>query len=142
MRLPLLCVALTLSCSGEPSAPVDHDARRATLRQELQARLGPAYEAPVAALASADLEQGAAVYGKSCSACHGDKADGHGHRAGILDPKPANLVGARGRDYYSDAGQLQLVREGISGTGMPPFAHALRDEDIVAAYAYVVSLRQ
>lgn len=148
MRLPSPLSALLLfglglaSCSGGERASIDHEARRAELRESLRARLGPAYDQPVAALAAADLEQGRSVYERSCAACHGDKGDGKGHRAGILDPPPASLVAGRARDFYSDAGQLQLVREGVPMTGMPPFGRSLKEEDLVAAYAWVVALRE
>lgn len=142
-RRPILLASLALiaACSGGETADVDHEARRAELRESLRSQLGPAYDQPVAALATADLEQGRAVYQRSCAACHGDAADGKGHRAGILDPPPPDLVDGRARDFYSDAGQLQLVREGVPMTGMPPFGRSLKEEDLVAAYAWVVSLR-
>ena len=141
LAVTLLGAAL-LGCSrGEP-VQVDHDARRAELREGLKTSLGASYDAPVEGLAAADVEQGKSVYQRSCSGCHGEKADGKGHRAAAIDPPPANLVDGRGRDFYSDAGQLHLIREGVTMTAMPPFGRSLKDEDIVAAYAYVVSLRQ
>ncbi len=149
MRIPsstslLVLVASSswaIACSGGEVAPVDHDQRRSELRTTLQAQLGETYAAPVAQLGQADLEKGESVYQRSCSGCHGDNGDGKGHRAPAIKPAPANLVDGRGRDFYSDAGQLQLIRDGVPMTAMPPFGRSLKEEDLVAAYAYVVSLR-
>jgi len=133
-----MLVLLLLACT---SSPTDDSARRAALRDQLFARLGDAYDRPVAELEGADLAQGAEVWRRSCAGCHGDEGRGGGYRAGGMDPAPADLVSPSAR-FFSPAAELLLVREGSPGTGMPAWNRSLSDEQTRDVYAWLVEQRK
>ncbi|MCB9779489.1 MAG: c-type cytochrome [Alphaproteobacteria bacterium] len=135
--LPLL---LVLACAGS-IAPYDEakePERRATLETSLRTELGATYDQPVPGLDAADLALGKEVWYKNCDACHGAHGQGDGPRAVRMKPRPTNfLVGQQ----LSDAGELQVIREGSPGTGMPAFGRGLPDHHLVAVYRYLQWLR-
>ncbi len=141
----MLLTGLT-ACGGEPAPPYDPAAdaeRRERWRAALEASLGDAYGAPVPGLDEADLERGREVFGKSCSGCHGMYARGDGPQvARIGPPPPPDLVDPETSSFLSDAAQVQVIRGGSPGTAMPPMARSLSDENLLAAYAYIRSLRR
>jgi putative heme-binding domain-containing protein len=59
----------------------------------------------------ADVAQGERTYGTECSFCHGPKGEG------AVGPA---LAGPRLRRAPNDQALLQVIREGIAGTQMPP----------------------
>jgi putative heme-binding domain-containing protein len=85
----------------------------------------------------APAEHGKAVYDAHCTACHG--ADGNaGERA------PAIVISGAAtalRGERSEAQILDIVRNGIPGTGMPAWKARLPEADILAIGTYVHALR-
>jgi mono/diheme cytochrome c family protein len=130
-----MLLSLLLACSPPPE--VDHVARRAALREQVRTELGAAYEAPLAVGDPARLAEGADIYTKSCSKCHGAKLDGLGPRAAMLDPRPAPLIGPEG-GFYSPAGMVWIVRNGAPGTGMAPWSRAFSDAQIDAVVGWIL----
>ena len=89
------------------------------------------------ALAQTPAEQGKAVYDRHCTACHGPNGTA-GERA------PAIVIsGATGalRGERSEAQILDIVRNGIPGSGMPAWKGRLTEVEIAALGAYVHALR-
>jgi mono/diheme cytochrome c family protein len=129
----LLVGMLTVSaCDDPPKAVPDRASREAALR----AAVGPQWDQPVPGLATADLAQGADIYGKSCGPCHGVGLDGRGPRSAGLDPPAPPLVGD-GAGALPPAAELHLIRHGSPGTAMAPFGRGLTDEQLVAVLAYI-----
>lgn len=119
----------------------DHMAHMDDVRQMLQDRLGDAYDTPVAGLDSADLSAGKELYDSMCASCHGTSGKGDGPAAGALPTPPADHTDPVHSAYYSDAGRIEVIRNGIPGTPMAGFGAALSDADLLNLYAYVKSLR-
>ena len=89
------------------------------------------------AFAQTPAEQGQAVYDKHCTACHGPNGTA-GERA------PAIVIsGATGalRGERSEAQILDIVRNGIPGSGMPAWKGRLSEAEITSIGAYVHALR-
>jgi cytochrome c oxidase cbb3-type subunit 3 len=78
------------------------------------------------------LEQGAARFAKSCSPCHGERAQG------LIGP---NLTD----DRWIHGGQVeqvfQSVAKGWPAKGMPPWGRAVPPEELSALVSYVRSLQ-
>jgi len=80
-----------------------------------------------------------ALYQKHCSACHGEKGDGHSRASIALNPPP--------RDFSSPEAWRQLSRErmltsatyGRPGTAMVGFGNRLEKSEIAAIVDYVRS---
>lgn len=140
--MPLI-VLLLLACLPEkqPESVAERDARWAALETQLRADLGPAYAQPVKGLAQANIDNGRAIYQKSCVACHGAEMDGKGGRASTLVPAPSALVGP-GSDRFSDAGQLHLLKNGVPGTAMAAWGGRFGEDQVRDVYAYVLQQRQ
>lgn len=119
----------------------DHMAAMAATRDALRATLGPAYDAPVPGLDAANVERGRALYVTHCASCHGDGGRGDGPAAASLTPTPGDLTDAFHARYYSDAGRVQIIRDGSAGTSMTGFGGMLGDVGVLDVYAYVRSLR-
>lgn len=82
-------------------------------------------------------EHGKAVYDAHCTACHGANGNA-GERA------PAIVISAAAtalRGERSEAQILDIVRNGIPGTGMPAWRARLPEADILSIGAYVHALR-
>jgi mono/diheme cytochrome c family protein len=56
-------------------------------------------------------------------------------------PPPANFTDALHARFYSDAGRVEIIREGSPGTAMAPFKSVLSAQGVLDVYAYVRSLR-
>ena len=137
----VLTTVMVLACADvEPVAVVDPAERRAQLEVDLRARLGDAYDQPPPGLSGADPERGASVYHKSCGPCHGSTGRGDGPRASSMSPRPTALAGP-GASALPDAAQLEVIRSGSPGTGMPGWGRSLPDERLIDVYAYVLTLR-
>ena len=78
--------------------------------QTLHAPVGDKAPAPAFLLA-----RGAVIYASHCLNCHGAQGDGKGPAAPALLPRPANFTAAQ----PDTARVLQVLNEGIPGTGMP-----------------------
>jgi mono/diheme cytochrome c family protein len=89
--------------------------------------------------------RGQRLYGQYCEQCHGEKGDGAGPAARFLYPKPRNfgegkfrLVTTTNR-MASDEDLLDVLRRGMPGSAMFPFAH-LSEEDRKALVGQVRTL--
>lgn len=81
--------------------------------------------------------RGAAIFRKTCAACHG--ADGRGtHPPGFTTP-PRNLTDPELQTRLSDAAIKETIRYGKGQ--MPTFGALLADPDIDDLVAYVRTLR-
>lgn len=80
------------------------------------------------------VSEGRELYNQTCTSCHGP--DG---AAGEMGP----ALGAPARRYAqgSDAQIFEAIKNGISGTQMPPFASQLPDTNIWKVAAYIRGLR-
>src|SRR5262245_46209473 len=83
-----------------------------------------------AAPAAAVLEQGSHLYGAQCSICHGEN--------GTSIPG-VDLGSGLFRHASSDEDLRRIIREGIPGTAMPPFA--LGNAERAAIVAYIRAMR-
>ncbi len=73
-----------------------------------------------------DAAQGKAVYEKKCLLCHGEKGDGAGPGAPLLDPRPRDFTKGKFKIRTSASGQaptdadlFRIISEGMPGTSMP-----------------------
>ena len=91
---------------------------------------------PAALLAGAadpaTLEKGAARFSRTCSPCHGEKAQG------LIGP---NLTDDRWIHGGTVEQIFQTVAKGWPAKGMPPWGRALKPEEISALVSYVRSLQ-
>ncbi|MFZ5479526.1 MAG: c-type cytochrome [Myxococcota bacterium] len=118
-----------------------HMARMTALRDQLRVKLGAAYEAPVPGLEEASPERGAETFGRLCSPCHGPKGKGDGPAGPGLQPPPADLTDPEHARFYTDAGRVEIIREGSPGTAMAAFGGHLSEAELLDVYAYVRTLR-
>jgi mono/diheme cytochrome c family protein len=85
------------------------------------------------------------IFSKQCAVCHGDKGDGQGKFAYLMDPRPRDLLAGKFKITTtenlipSDADLLRTLRRGMPGSAMPPWGH-LPEADLQALVAYVRSL--
>jgi mono/diheme cytochrome c family protein len=93
------------------------------LRGAVALLLIPGSLAAIASAARADSPRGQEEYLRYCSACHGERADGQGPVANVLDPRPPALRKLTPR-YGSPLG-TDLVAY-VMGTTMPR-AHGTSD---------------
>jgi len=84
------------------------------------------------------IEQGKALYeGKgTCFNCHGTDGRGNGPAATGLDPSPRNFHHHGFWRHRTEGEIFWVVKHGIAGTAMIPFAGTLTDEEIWAIIKY------
>ncbi len=66
------------------------------------------------------IESGKKLYSDKCEMCHGEKADGTGEMAAMLDTKPANLTDPKGVGKLTDKEIFNTITEGKGA--MPRFS--------------------
>ena len=77
------------------------------------------------------LARGAVVYASNCLTCHGAQGDGTGPAAIAFLPRPANFTAVQ----PDTARAIQVLNEGIPGTGMAPWPSLVpSDKQAVAAF--------
>ena len=82
------------------------------------------------------LQRGNQVFLQNCAPCHGASGDGQGTAAAALLPEPANFQSKQpDADYI-----LQVLSEGIPGTGMPAWNNQISESDRRALAGFVRSL--
>jgi mono/diheme cytochrome c family protein len=82
------------------------------------------------------LKLGSQVFIQNCAPCHGASGDGKGASATSLIPEPANFkLKQPDFDYI-----LQVVSDGIPGTGMPAWKNQIQEPDLRALADFVRSL--
>ncbi|HVS16624.1 MAG TPA: c-type cytochrome [Thermoanaerobaculia bacterium] len=92
--------------------------------------------APVAAMPEhpAAMARGLELFALHCAECHGDEGRGDGPQAPFLDPLPRDLALGSLRYASTVAGfptaedLERVLREGIPGSAMPPFARLSSEE--------------
>lgn len=128
----LMSLLVCPACDEPPQPAPDRASREAALR----AAVGSQWDDPVPGLATADLAQGADIYGKSCGPCHGVELDGRGPRSAALQPPAPALVGGEAGSL-PPAAELHVIRHGSPGTAMAPFGRGLTEAQLVAVLAYI-----
>ena len=103
----------------------------------------PALAAPRAAATGqeADLELGEEMFRVNCESCHGPEGKGDGPAARFLDSMPRDLTGGDWMyvDEITHESVAGIVRDGIPGTEMEPFAELMLESEIDAVAAYVIA---
>jgi len=78
------------------------------------------------------------TYHELCERCHGEKGDGNGKVAWYIDPSPrdftkAAFMNSKPRDRF-----VESIKTGVPGTSMPPWGHALKDDQVNGVLDYVL----
>ena len=81
------------------------------------------------------LVEGAELFAKLCSACHGTAGNGRGSRSGPSLQRPELTYGS------TSATIATSIRDGRPG-GMPAFGHVFSPRQIEALTSYVLSLKK
>lgn len=88
------------------------------------------------------LQRGQALFAKQCAICHGDRGDGAGAFAYLMDPRPRDI---RAGNFKLSTTQnlipteddlLRTISRGMPGSAMPPWGH-LPVSDLQALARYV-----
>lgn len=79
------------------------------------------------------LETGKSVYANRCMACHGDKGQG------LVGPNLTDNRWIHGQGKLTDI--YQTVAEGVPAKGMPEWQKQLTPDELMAAVAFVGTLR-
>lgn len=89
----------------------------------------------------AQRASGAKLYGKLCSQCHGDKGDGQGPAAPMLQPLPRDFTAGKYKIRTTPSGTLptqqdleSIIRKGMPYTAMPAWPQLSDDEVRDLAY--------
>lgn len=81
---------------------------------------------------------GAELYAKNCSSCHGEKGGGDGSLASAFDPPPTNLTDGETMAALTDEAILEAMSSGKGA--MPGFGSALSAEELQAVLEYIRTL--
>jgi mono/diheme cytochrome c family protein len=84
------------------------------------------------------LQRGSQVFMQNCAPCHGMAGDGKGTAAAALIPQPANFKLKQPDFNYI----LQVLTDGVPGTGMPAWNQQIPEPDRRALAGFVRSLFQ
>ena len=82
------------------------------------------------------IEEGRDLYRQNCTGCHGMDGSGNGPAAAALAPSPTNFHEQR----PAKAQALQVLKEGVPGTAMPPWEVQMSEAQREAVVAYLDSL--
>lgn len=85
------------------------------------------------------LSEGAVLFQKNCTACHGDTGKGDGPASASLNPKPASFWDGGGKLESSPYQYFNTIRLGVPGTPMAPWPN-FSDKQVWAIAFYVKSL--
>lgn len=81
--------------------------------------------------------RGAQLYAKYCAICHGEKGDGTGKFAYLMNPRPRNFqqgdfkLTTTVNQVPTDDDLLRVLSRGMPGSAMPPWGH-LPNSDLMA----------
>jgi len=81
---------------------------------------------------------GADIFKKQCTACHGTKGEGNGPAAGALNPPPQDLTDAEVMGVLTDDELRTVIAQGKGS--MPGFESILEPDELEAVLKYVRSL--
>ncbi|MEE8435466.1 MAG: c-type cytochrome [bacterium] len=94
-----------------------------------------------------EVPPGKGVYLKNCAHCHGDEGDGKGHAYDAMYPRPRDLTSGMFKFRRTESGEaplrddlVQMIRDGMPGTGMPPWKEVLSSQEIRQAAEYIQGL--
>lgn len=87
-------------------------------------------------LSIVDATKGKSLFSQKCASCHGLDGDGKGAAAAALQRRPANFLVEQPGIAYS----LKVMKEGVAGTAMPPWAAQLSHAERLVLAAYIRSL--
>lgn len=113
--------------SSQHHAGVHHHSEAAKLKNPV-----PADEKSIAA--------GKTQFAKHCAQCHGDTGKGDGEMADMSDPPPANLTDAEWKHGSSDGEIFTVIRDGVKGTDMKPWAKKLTTNQMWDLVNYIRTL--
>ena len=94
----------------------------------------------VVAASPASIAEGRALYQKQCAGCHGDTGTGDGSMGAELNPKPSNLADADWKHGSTDGAIFTAIRNGVTSSGMKPYARKLTAHQTWDVVNYVRSL--
>ena len=80
--------------------------------------------------APADIQYGAKIFGGQCTVCHG------GDGAGVAG---VDMKANRFKKSTSDYDLMEVITNGVTGTGMPPFKFS--QPELMAVIAYIRNMR-
>jgi DMSO reductase family type II enzyme heme b subunit len=89
--------------------------------------------------------RGEALYQKQCAICHGEKGDGQGTFAYLMNPRPRNFLTGKFKLTTTEnlvptnGDLLKTIRRGMPGSAMPPWDH-LSQADLTALVRYIRSI--
>ncbi len=99
---------------------------------------------PSLAVAQGNAEKGKAQFVQNCAPCHGPAGKGDGAAAAALNPKPRDLTDKAYLGGLKDEYLIDIVKKGGAAVGksaaMPPWAAAMKDDQIRDVIAFVRSL--
>lgn len=81
------------------------------------------------------LAEGAGLFAKLCTSCHGTAGNGRGSMSGPSLQRPELTYGR------NSAAITQSIRDGRSG-GMPAFGHVFTPRELEALTTYILSLKK
>jgi len=87
---------------------------------------------------SAAQPDGRAIYNFRCYFCHGYSGDAQTLAAEMLSPRPRDFTLANS-EALTRTRMIDVVRNGVDGTAMKPFATLLRDDEVAAVVDFVRS---
>lgn len=82
-----------------------------------------------------DSADGQQLFDTYCVSCHGEKLDGNGRVAHMLDPLPRAFTPHFVDSYASRF--KDSIRDGVKGTSMPTWKNVLSDQEIDTLIAYI-----
>jgi mono/diheme cytochrome c family protein len=118
--------------------PVSADAKPGALeawiadfaRESAIERAAPDGESPVQPTAE-NLTTAAALYRDNCGGCHGTPDAKQNLFAASLYPPAPQFLGPGTKHFHDADGEVfVMIRDGIRLTGMPTFAHMLKEQEI------------
>jgi len=86
--------------------------------------------------------RGRELFASQCAICHGERGDGAGKFAYLMNPRPRDFTAGKFKlattenMIPSDADLLRTISRGMPGSSMPPWGH-LPQADLKAIVAYV-----
>lgn len=86
-----------------------------------------------------DARRGEAFYMQNCRVCHGENGDGHGPRAGFIQPPPRDFLSRESRQGLNRPALFTAISNGKRGTVMPAWKTVLDEQQIADVAEFVFS---
>lgn len=83
-------------------------------------------------------DDGADIFKRQCTACHGEKGEGNGPAAAALNPRPPDLTDTEVMGALTDEELRAVIEQGVGS--MPGFESILEPDELEAVLEYVRSL--